>query len=80
MSKGSVRKANTLVRSIQHKIKALQKGLPIDKVKTRPAVGANITDYEVNVARNSTDQCVKRTGPDLSIGSQFEKCLVNVTL
>ena len=75
MSKGSVRKANAFICGIQHEVKALQKGLPVNEVKTRPAVGTNITHYEVNIASGSANQAVKRTWPELSIGSQFENSL-----
>ena len=75
MSKGSVRKANAFICGIQHEVKALQKGLPVNEVKTRPTVGTNITHYEVNSASGSANQAVKRTWPDLSIGSQFKSSL-----
>lgn len=75
ISKGSVRKANLLTCAIQHDVKALKKGKPVDKIKTRPAVATNITHNKINVASNSADQAVKRTRPDLSIGSQFESFL-----
>jgi hypothetical protein len=75
MSKRRVRKANALISNIQHEVKALQKGLPIYKVKTRPAVVTNITHYKVNGAGSSTYQAVNSPRPDLSIGSQFESSL-----
>jgi hypothetical protein len=75
MSKGSVCKANTFICGIQNKVKALQEGLTVDEVKTRSAVATNITHNEVNGAGSSADQAVKRTRPELSIGSQFESSL-----
>lgn len=75
ISKASVRKANAVICSIQHQVKALQKGLPVYKVKTRPTVVTNITHYKINGAGSSADQAVKSTRPDLSIGSQFESPL-----
>lgn len=75
MSKGSVRKANAFICGIQHEVKALQKGLPVDEVKTRATVATNITHYKVNGAGSSADQAVNSTRPELSIGSQFESSL-----
>ena len=34
MSKSSVRKANSFICRIQHEVKTLQKGLPVNKIKT----------------------------------------------
>ena len=75
MSKSSIRKPNSFICSIQHEVKTLQKGLPVNKIKTRPAVVTDITHYEINGPGSSADQAVNRTRPELSVGSQFESSL-----
>ena len=73
--KGSVCKANAFICGIQHEVKALQKGLPVNEVKTWPAIVTNIIHYKVNGAGSSADQAVNSTRPKLSIGSQLESSL-----
>lgn len=75
MSKSSVCKANSFICGIQHEVKTLQKGLPVDEIKTRPAIATNITHYEINGSCSSADQGVNRTRPELGIGSQFKSSL-----
>ena len=75
MSKSSVRKANSFICRIQHEVKTLQKGLPVNKIKTWTAIVTNITHYEIYATGSSADQAVNRTRPELSVGSQFESSL-----
>ena len=63
MSKSSISKPNTFICCIQHQVKTLQKGLPVDEIKTRSAVVTNITHYKINGSGSSADEAVNRTRP-----------------
>jgi hypothetical protein len=68
--------SDTFVGSVEHRVESLEESLAVDKVKSFPTRGANVTNDQVNFSSNTTNVRVKGTRPDLSVGSQSECSLI----
>ena len=58
-----------------HSVEALKEGEAVDEVETFTGRRANAVDDEVNVVGRSSDYGVEGTRPRLSIGSELERRL-----
>lgn len=61
---------NLAVGGIEHGVEALKESVTVDEVKTRSAVGPDVSNDEVDVATGTTDRAVERTGPDLGVSGE----------
>lgn len=69
--------SNTVVASVKYSVESLQERLAVDKVESRSTPGANAANNQVNSGRNTANESVKGTRPDLTVRSQSECSAAN---
>jgi len=72
------RESDLGVGGVEDGVEALEESESIDEVQALAALGANVVDYEVNVAVRAANLRVEGTRPDLGIGCEFEGVASNV--
>ena len=68
--------SNTLVASVEDSVESLEDRHAKDEVKFLSTRGANITNGQINFARDTANDDVEGSRPDLGVGSQSECSLV----
>lgn len=78
MCEGSGGETDTPIGGIENRVEALKESVSVDEVQALAAVGSEVGDDQVNVARCASDGGVERTGPQLGIGGQLVDDLYDI--